>query len=880
MKLLRWLAGAELGAEMAGDLEEERRRRAAASPAGARLWRWRATAGLMAYFAAFRLGALARAGGHEAIRLAGTPGPELRRAARSLRRTPWYAATITGVVALTIALASTVFAVIDGVLFKPLPYPEADRLFAIQPGFQDPSARGTPSVSPRELEAWQAAMPDVQFTGFDRSPAAMIEGPNDPELGLALVQPDFFAVLGVVPLAGGLHAADFARASGWPRLVISYELWQQRFGGDPDIVGRDVDADPRIGRLQIAGVMPRDFVLPDRSKAHVLTAPAGLANSPTSRSLTVLARAPQGIGAEALRDRLEVVMGSLAEGQPVAPDGRRFLGPFDRATVVPLETWMTERSAPLFRALAAAVIGLILIASLNVSGLTAARVVDRARDIALRRAVGARSTDIAREHLIGQAVLFSTGTALGLALAVPMLKTSLVLLPDDLHLLKTPAVDARVIALTAAAMAVSLILSSIWPLQRAVRVHRNSLGVVSGSATPRTRSVGRFLVVSGQVAGALVLVVAGALLVGSLMRVQANEIGFSADRRLAVIDLALIGAPGRIGGAHPDVAGQLARFLDDVRSVPGVAAAGAAEANVLERSSFEAVALRSANLHQAHAVGVPVTPGFFRSAGLHLLEGRLPTDDELRTGAPLAVISRRYAAAGWPDMSALGQELSVSLGTRSWPPHTVLGVVEDVRFRGWDLDADTEAFVPHSSLYSSRTAAVFVRAQGSAERLIPDLLRLAERHGPALRVARAAPAADMLADTIRPRRLQSWLFGSFAAAALAITGVGLLGLVASAAARRTREVGVRMALGATRSRLVRQLVREQLAGVSVGLAAGSLLAIWTAPLLRSYLYELSAYDLRVWTAALLAVALTALAGALIPSLRASQVDPVQALRVE
>jgi ABC-type antimicrobial peptide transport system permease subunit len=442
-------------------------------------------------------------------------------------------------------------------------------------------------------------------------------------------------------------------------------------------------------------------------------------------------------------------------------------------------------------------------------------------------------------------------------------------------------VDLRVIGLTAAAMATSLGLSSIWPLRRALQV-RGSVGTLGGSATPRVRSAGRLVVISGQVGGAVVLVVAGALLVGSLMRVQANDPGFEADH-LAVMDVTITAdRRSRYGDAQPGVAERLTRFLEEARALPGIAAAGAAEANVLERSSFEAIGLRSMNARQAHAVGVPVTAGFFRAAGLHLVEGRLPSDDDLERGAPVAVISRHYAAEGWPGESAVGRELtaSMALGKRAVPPHAVVGVVENVRFGGWDMDADTDAFVPYSTLNSSQTVAVFVRTQGPAERSVPELLRLAERHGPTLRVVRAAPAAAMLADTIRPRRLQSWLFGSFAVAALAIVGVGLFGLVASATARRTREVGVRMALGATRSRLVCQLLREQLAGVGVGLLAGSLLALQAAPLLRSYLYELSAYDPRVWTAALLVVALTALAGALIPSLRASQVDPVQALRVE
>lgn len=883
MPLLRWLVGADLADAITGDLEEELRGRARTSRIGARLWYWRAATGLVAYFGARQLGVALRGFVREPVRLSRAPGAMVRYALRSLLRTRWYTATVIGVIALTMALASTVFAVVDGVLFKPLPYAEPDRLFAIQPGFQDPSARGTPYVSPRELEAWQSAIPDVRFTGFVSNSSALIEDPNEDNLGLLMIQAEFFEVLGVRPLVGGFQPADFDSPPGAPRILISYELWQRRFGGNTSIVGQEVQGDPRIGRLQIAGVMPRGFVVPGVEHAHVFMPGFGPLNSPTQRSLAVVARAPEGVSVAVVRDRLEAAMRRLAEGQPLAPEGRRFLGPFDRAAVVPLEQKMTDRTAPLFRALLAAIVTLLLIASLNVSGLAAARAVDRSRDIALRRSLGARPADIARDQLVEQAVLFGTGSALGVALSIPLLRLTLALLPADLYLLKTPAIDLRVLGLASVATGLSLVLSSAWPVRRALRTPLLSLTAAGGrTATTRTRTMGRVAVVAGQVAGATVLVVSGSLLVGSLMKVQANGVGFD-TRRLAILETAVI-PNGRapFGQAQPGVADRIGRLLTDVRAVPGVVAAGAAQARVLQRSSIESVAVRSLGPQGAHAVGVPVTPGFFDAAGLRLREGRLPLDDELEVGAPLLVVSMQYAARAWPGGSGIGQQVAIStgLGKRTFPPHTVVGIVEDVRFGGWDLEPDTHAFVPYSTFNSDSAAVVFVRTVDQPERVVPRLLELASSEAPALRIIRAAPGTNVLADTIRPRRLQSWLFGSFAAASLAIVAVGVLGLVAMAAARRTREVGVRMALGATRPRIVRQFAGEQLAAVVGGLAAGSLLAVWTMPLLGSSLYQLSVYDVRVWTASVIVVALTTFAGTVIPSLRASRVDPASALRMD
>jgi hypothetical protein len=275
-----------------------------------------------------------------------------------------------------------------------------------------------------------------------------------------------------------------------------------------------------------------------------------------------------------------------------------------------------------------------------------------------------------------------------------------------------------------------------------------------------------------------------------------------------------------------------------------------------------------------------VTPGFFAAAGLRAIDGRLATDQELATGALVAVVGRSFASAHWPGASAVGRQLLTTIGDRQLPSHTIVGVVDDVRFAGWDLEPEAAIYAPYSTLNFGSRPVAFVRTASAGRAVVGDLLRLAERETPVLRVRRAATAATLLADTVRPRRLRSWLFGSFAAASLVLVAVGLFGLVAMAIARRRREIGIRLALGATRDRLVRGLVIEQLAPVVAGLAAGGLIAAWAVRFLRSYLYELEVYDASVWLIAVAVVSGAAFGGALIPSWRASRLDPMGTLRAE
>jgi hypothetical protein len=275
-------------------------------------------------------------------------------------------------------------------------------------------------------------------------------------------------------------------------------------------------------------------------------------------------------------------------------------------------------------------------------------------------------------------------------------------------------------------------------------------------------------------------------------------------------------------------------------------------------------------------VAEAVTSDFYRVLQPQLVMGRFPTDAELESGAPVVVVSESVARAYWPNASPLGQTLTY---LRVTVPFVVVGVVKDVRWNQWDAEV-ASIYGPHARVSRSASLTVFIRSRRSAGQITAQAIRAIAAADPLIRTTQASTLAERFADSVRPRRFQSWLFGSFAMCALVIVGVGILGLIAMATARRTREMGIRLALGATRDNLVGLLLREQLLAIVLGLIIGSLVSAWAVRFVKVYLYQITPYDPRVWTAAVVAIVATAAIGTVIPARRASGVDPVQALRAE
>jgi hypothetical protein len=418
------------------------------------------------------------------------------------------------------------------------------------------------------------------------------------------------------------------------------------------------------------------------------------------------------------------------------------------------------------------------------------------------------------------------------------------------------------------------LLATIWPIRRALGIGAVPPGE-GGRGSTRTRSIGRTIIIASQVAGALVLTMGGALLVTSTVAVYANTPALRTEGivvlRQVVQDLSSeIGAPDRTARTRA--------LLDTLRQVSGVDGVAITEGQVLEGGGGVPWWRRppQAATSRLEVVAQAVTADFYQVLQPQLILGRFPTDAELSADAPLIVISESVAREYWPNVSPLGQTLNYQ---RVAVPFEVVGVVKDVRWNYWDRDIAT-IYGPFARVARSSSLTVFIRTTQSADQITAAAIQAIAASDPMIKTTQSGTLHEFFADTVRPRRFRSWLFASFAVAALVIVGAGMLGLIAMSTARRTREMGIRLALGSTRDGLVRLLLGEQLTSVAIGVVAGSLVSAWAVRFVRGYLYEITPYDPRVWAMAIVVIALTTTAGTLIPSLRASRTDPVQALRVE
>jgi putative ABC transport system permease protein len=822
-------------------------------------------------------------------------GGDLKFTWRALRQTPWYSAAVVGVIAVTLALATTVFAIVDGVLFRPLPYPRADRMVVVQPGFKSiplPSPvlgqvrrYGTSAV---DLASWQAAVPDAMFTAY-RVQGWSGTGPgiNVDIAGVARVRRNFFDVVGVQPLFGGFSDGDYEPNPRVPPVILMYETWQARLGGAPDVIGRTINFEPETGfGLRIVGVMPKGFSFPsaDRPTDFITTFELDpkQAGDPKNRQLSeVLARLPDGMTPAMLAQRLGPALAATAVAYPLGPkpegwseNGWRRQGPFDAVDITPLRQFLSRKSGAMFLAVSGAVALLVLIAAANVSSLMSSRSVERQRELSTRRALGAGPSAIARLWAIESVALVAAGAAIGALAAPPLLHLILALLPDEVALLKPPRLDGRVFGFVAASMIVLSALVAIAPIRRSLR----SVSAAKGGSSERVRTTGRFVAVSGQVAAAFVLTVLGACLVGSLLAVYGSSRPITTDG-VVVIEGGLRG-PG--SESAPSRQPRAERIVERLKQTPGVRDVTSLAGQFLVGGGWGG-AFRSPD-HKSYvrdAETWAVMPGFFDVIGLRAIEGRLPTGDELRSSAPVVVISQRIAQQYWPNGSGVGQTLEYEPPLRSdyyKQPFTVIGVVAEVPWFAWDMESPL-FYVPYKYGQTS-TLTVLLRTDGRIGPAIDESLRAIAQADPQLRLNRAAALDTLYRDSISLRRFQSWLFGGFAAAALAVAGVGILGLLAMSTARRTKEIGIRCALGATPGSVRRLLVAEQLAAVVVGLVVGGAVAAWAVGFVKSYVYQLSVADPRIWGAAATLILLTAGLGALLPAVRASRIDPVRALRVE
>ncbi len=640
------------------------------------------------------------------------------------------------------------------------------------------------------------------------------------------------------------------------------------------MVGRTVIVADRAGSVsgkRIAGILPRDFVFPidaGAAQPREVTAIHTTDRENPARTFHVIARVAHGANTVALAQRLTAAARALPEPPSLrghAPAERLQRVPFDRVELVPIEEHLARHVRPAFALVFAAAGVLLLLACVNVASLVGARSVERRREIAVRRALGAGTWPLVRGLLAETLLLATVATGVALLVSRPLLLWTVGLLPPTVALLKEPAIDARVFGIAALLSVLTACAIAMWPARAAARIGvTTALARLDGTATRRVRRTTMPLV-AAQVAMGFVLLSAGALTVFSLARAWRNDAGYQRERMI------LLEAYVMHAATRDEMTEKFAAIPSLLSLVDGVDRVAVSTVNRFFAQPATAWSDLSPEGWRGPVEGVrsrAVSANFFDVMGVPLVDGRWPSASEWR-GMSAAIVSENAARTMWPGRSAVGQLLVGRRGTVRVP---VIAVVADTRFGSLDETPEGQVYVP-DNISPGRYGAFFhVRTTAPADSVLPRVVSALAGRG--ILLEQASTHEDALFASIRHRALPAWLFGSLGLGALVVLGAGVLGLLAMTAAQRTRELGIRVALGATRARVVRMLLREQLVAVGTGIAAGAVISAWTVRYLESQLYAVDAYDPSIWMLVALILVAVATLGTLFPSLRAASVDPV------
>lgn len=678
---------------------------------------------------------------------------------RGLLRAPAFSLTSIVTLALAVCLSTTVFAVVDGVLFKSLPFSHPDQLYLIGGA---PAGDGYGPFSGADIAHLRDANPEVPISlhgggWLDQHPSA--PGVQLRALG---VDSSFFDVLGLRPMVGGFTRADFARSpdSGDPEpAVVSYQFWQRHARGDAAALGSTIRLTKRT--IIIAGVLPPGFALPDvlyGQPDFIFPLPDAwtLPGDPLDREFGAILRAQDVEQLSQIRRRSGVALASAAQsyGAPDDEAGK----PYDSVNLVSLNDSLGLKERPFFRLAFAVAILLVLIACVNVTSLALARTRDRTRELRVRLALGASRRDIA-VVVTGDVLLVTiAGAALGLWLAGPMLEIALRQMPGQVSTLKPPTLDWRVATFAFIVPLTAMLVFSLIPVSRALRdapISRFATGT-----TPPARSLGPAVMLAVQSGLGIVLLIAGALVLASFGGLRQAPVGLR-YQELGVVDA--------ISTGGFDTLEKFAAFQDRVHqlmtTVPGVDGAAIVGGPLLQKR-YSALHVQTPDAG-ARVWEVPVSSGFFAIAGLRLIDGRLPLPQEIERVDPVAVLSRPAARALFGDASAVGRAVKAHVNTL-----TVVGVVEDVRIGSQTEGEWGEVFTPIGQ--SQRYYATYLfRVRDEPDVVASRVATTLSREIPGLVVVRAASLGDALADTVTLQRFQASLFGITAVAALLLISAGI-----------------------------------------------------------------------------------------------------------
>ena len=802
---------------------------------------------------------------------------DLRFVLRQLRRAPGFAAVAILTLALAVGISTSVFSVIDATVLRPLPYTDPDRIVMLQT--YSPEGYGQPASWPQYLD-WRHGNATLSaLAGFEPEAANLqtSTGTASP-VHVVYGTDNFFDVFAVHPLLGRTFSPGEDQPGKNDVAVLSYELWQGSFGGRKDIVGSTIKLDGTVNT--VVGVMPAGFRFP-LSTAGALYRPFHIAPTRVSARgshwIPTIARLKPGISLDRAQADLNHVFDNIGRAFPDEAGRRVRLLTATDATL--------GDTAPALRVLSLAVFGVLLIGCVNLAGLLLARGIRRQREFGLRSAIGAGRARLVRQLLTEAAILSLAGAAVGVVFAAALLQLMRQLLIHSLARGADVHLNLAVLAATVAiALATGLVAGVVPAWQSAHTPPALALRSGGGGAgTSRAQGRVRAALIITQVAVALGLLVSSSLLLRNLRSLLSTDLGFS-PQNLLTEELFL----NRANYTGRDlVTSFYGPLLDRVRAIPGVTSAGVIDLLPIQsygsNSDVSIVGHPPAPLNQANLVETRVTlPGTLETFGSHLVEGRTVSSSIDRHGAPLSVnvnqaFVRHFFSPGEDPLGKLIQ----------WGPMKVpiVGVTSDIRQAlnrppMPELDATAASVPDEYAIDELAHMNLVVRSSLSPATLAASLREVLHQVDPTVPFRTPETMREVLDDQLTLERLESWLFGTFAALALLLSLVGIYGTVAHEVELRTRDIGVRMALGSTRARVVRGILTRVATLMLGGVVAGWALTLALRRVLASVVELHPAHDFALLAAITAVLTLAGLAASLLPARRAATIDPIEALRTE
>jgi putative ABC transport system permease protein len=798
---------------------------------------------------------------------------------RMLLKTPGFTAIILLVFAIGIGATTAIVSLADALLMRPLPMPEPERLMTIWQYNRDTGA-SQQDVAPGNAIDWLTRVRSFEAVAIAEpsSVNSTIAGREPEYLTAARVSEQFFAVLGMSMLQGRAFLPQEYRRGAGRVAIFSYPMWRDRFGSDASIVGQAVRLD-NGEMFTVVGVMPPNLEL--RLFDSRFTQPEPLVwlpkqgfeeFEPNSRGTgywNVLGRLAPGVSIHQARAEFDALSAQLARDYPQT---NRNIA----AEVVPLRDHLVGSLRDVLPLLLGAAAILLSVACANATNLLLARGVARGREFAVRQALGASRVRLARQMLVESLLLATVGGAVGLALARWTLDVVGRLRPLDVARVDQIPIDARAALIACGVAIVAAIIAGLTP---SIQLSRPAAASALKEGRTSSRRGARGALVIVEVAAALVLAVGAGLLVRSFILIQRVDPGFNRDH---VAALQLFASP-RIDTPQKRIV-FFQQAVDRMRALPGVVAAGGVsampfgQARVIARAPLAIAGRPAASAEEPIVYTTAVAGDYFRAMGVPILKGRLFNATDTAASRQVVLVSRSAGQQLWPGSDPIGSKVRFRFGGMSYEAE-VVGIVGDVQHEALDRPAPPELFVPYSQS-GFRALTVVVRTAPGSSTTLQAMKEQIWAIDPLQSIFHTAMLDNLISRTLVGRRFSLFLMGGFAVATLLLASAGVYGVISVSTSQRTREFGVRMALGAERRDIVRLVLDEGLKLAGLGVIMGVVLALALTRLLRALLFGITATDPVTFVGVGLVLVLVAAAACYLPARRALRVDPAAALRVD